>query len=58
MSVSIMTPVTESAISDDTLSNLVAAVKKDPTGFVASVKTRVAASQSDANNCMMGGWTA
>lgn len=48
----------EPAITDDTLTTLVTAVKEDPTGIVSSVKARVTASQTDANNCMMGGWTA
>lgn len=51
-------PATEPAISDDALGSLVAAVKQDPTSVVAGVKARVAVAQSDANNCMMGGWTA
>ena len=51
-------PGTEPAINDDTLSSLVAAVTEDSAGVVAGVKTQIAASQSDANNCMMGGWTA
>ncbi|WP_335971532.1 hypothetical protein [Streptomyces sp. CA2R106] len=58
MPVKIVVPITEPAISDDTLSSLVAAVKEDPTGVTAGVKARVVASQSDLNNCMMGGWTA
>lgn len=58
MPVKTVVPTTEPAISDDTLSGLVAAIKEDPTGVVAGVKARVAASQTDANNCMMGGWTA
>ncbi|MCZ4119061.1 hypothetical protein [Streptomyces sp. H39-S7] len=58
MPVKTVVPTTEPAISDDTLSDLVAAIKGDPTAVVSGVKARVAASQSDANNCMMGGWTA
>lgn len=51
-------PVIEPAISDDLLRSLVTAVKEDPTGVVATVRTKVTASRTDANNCMMGGWTA
>jgi hypothetical protein len=57
MPVEIEVPTSEPAITDETLTALVAAVKEDPTGVVASVRSRVAASRSDANNCMMGGWT-
>lgn len=51
-------PIAESGTSDDVLSSFVAAVEEDPRAVVTAVRTRVAASQSDANNCMMGGWTA
>lgn len=58
MPVKTVVPTTEPAISDSTLTELVSAVQEDPTGVVAGVKARVAASQTAANNCMMGGWTA
>lgn len=58
MPMKILMPTAEPTICDDVLSGLVTAVKEDPTGVVASVKARVAASRTDANNCMMGGWTA
>lgn len=57
MPVKTVVPTVEPAISDNTLAALVVAVKADPSGIVAGVKARVAASQADANNCMMGGWT-
>lgn len=53
-----MMPTSEPAISDDALNDLVSAIKEDPVGVVTGVMTRVVASRSDANNCMMGGWTA
>lgn len=53
-----MVPTSEPAISDDALHDLVSAIKEDPVGVVTGVMTRVVASRSDANNCMMGGWTA
>ncbi len=58
MPVKTVVPTAEPAISESLLSNLVSAVKEDSTNIVAAVKARVAAAQSDANNCMMGGWTA
>ncbi|WP_159011697.1 hypothetical protein [Streptomyces sp. NRRL F-5123] len=58
MPVKTVVPATEPAISDSTLGDLVAAVNQDSTAVVVGIKTRVAASQTDANVCMMGGWTA
>ncbi|WP_327292407.1 hypothetical protein [Streptomyces sp. NBC_01198] len=58
MPVKTVVPATEPAISDDTLGDLVAAVRKDSIAVVTGVKARVAASRIADNNCMMGGWTA
>lgn len=58
MSVKTVVATAEPAVSDDALGVLVAAVEEDPTDVVADVKTRIAAARSEANTCMMGGWTA
>jgi hypothetical protein len=51
-------PPETAAMPGTALSELVAAVKKDPKGLTTSVQVSVQRSQEDDNSCMMGGWTA